>query len=42
MMWSKKHRFVCHLHKGDDPFGFIGCMFVKQCRKYLTVLFVQV
>ena len=21
LVWSKKHRFVCHLHKGDDP----GC-----------------
>ena len=21
LVWSKKHRCVCHLHKGDDP----GC-----------------
>ena len=21
VMWSKKHRFVCHLHKDEDP----GC-----------------
>ena len=26
LVWSKKHIFVCHLHKGDDP----GCDWITE------------